>query len=185
MLRGALFGAVVFGPLAAAAGYLWVALEFPFAIALPAFIGLYVLTIGHHGLRKAVTAALVGGVTFTAAFLVAVFLSLTDGSPVTFTAWMAPVLAALVAGALTGSVLGGPRGAWVMAVFAGAGMLLAVVIAGLLRDSAPPSVDSAGQAQSLYFAMVQGVVGAIVGAAVGAASERLKHSSPGDRPPQK
>lgn len=168
MIRNALLGAVVFGVLAGLAGYVWVAYEFPFAMVVPAIIGWYVVARTRYDRSRAYGAAILGGATFTAVFLFGVFLALTDGSPLTLLPWMAAVLAAILAGAVTGGVLDGWRGSRVMAIFAGAGMLLATMVTGVLRAVAPASVDVAGLAQSLYFAMAQGVLGAIVGAAVGA-----------------
>jgi hypothetical protein len=168
MLKSILTGTAVFGFTAAAAGYVWTAFEFPFALLVPAALGWYFLVRPLWGNVKALEAALVGGATFTAVFLFAVFLALADGSSVALAPWVAAVLASGVAGAATGALLGGWRGAWPMALFAGAGMALATVATGVLRSVAPAAVDIEGQAQYLYFAMVQGVVGALVGAAIGA-----------------
>lgn len=181
MLRNTLIGAAAFGLTAAAAGYIWTAFEFPFAILVPAVLGWYLVARMHYARRTAMWAALLGGATFTAAFMVAVFFALTDGSPVAPAPWMAATFAALAAGAVTGALLGGWRGSKVIALFSGAGMLLATVMTGVLRAVAPEAVDVAGQTQYLYFAGVLGIVGAIVGAAAGAGVAWLKLREPGSR----
>jgi len=168
MLKNSLLGLVVFGLSAAVAGYLWVAFEFPFALLIPAAVGWYAVVRTDFGGRKALWAALVGGVTFTVAFLVAAFLALTDGSPIALAAWMSATLAAGVAGAATGWLLDRARGSLAVAAFSAIGMLAATVVAGAMRTIAPGAVDVAGPAQSAYFALVLGLVGAFVGAAVGA-----------------
>jgi len=173
MLRNSLVGLAVFGVLSATAGYVWTAFEFPFAILVPAAVGWYAVVRSDFGDRKAVWAALVGGVSFTAAFLVAVFFALTDGSPIALTAWMSATLAAAVAGAATGWLLDGGRGAITVAGFSAAGMLVATVIAGVMRTVAPAGVDVAGPTQFAYFALVLGLVGGVVGAAVGAGTSWL------------
>lgn len=89
---------------------------------------------------------------------------------------MSAVLAAAVAGAITGWVLGGLKPAAVVAAFSAGGMLVAVVAAGLMRQVAPAAIDVAGPAQYGYFALVMGLVAAIVGAAAGAAVSRVKAS---------
>ncbi|MHB9003048.1 MAG: hypothetical protein ACYC6C_03160 [Coriobacteriia bacterium] len=181
LLRNTLIGAAAFGLAAAAAGYIWTAFEFPFVIIVPAVLGWYLVARMHYVQRTALWAALLGGATFTAAFMVAVFFALTDGSPVAPTPWMAATFAAIAAGAVTGALLGGWRGSRVIALFAGVGMLLATAMTGVLRAVAPESVDVAGQTQYLYFASVLGVVGAIVGAAAGAGVAWLKLREPGSR----
>jgi len=168
MLRNSLIGHAVFGLSAAAAGYIWTAFEFPFAILIPAALGWYAVVRPDYGNRKALWAALVGGVSFLGAFLLATFFALTDGSPVALTAWMSATLAAGVAGAATGWLLDGARGSLAIALFSAVGMLAATVVAGVMRTYAPGAVDVAGPTQFAYFALVLGVVGAFVGAAVGA-----------------
>lgn len=182
MLRNTLVGAAAFGLSAAVAGYVWTAFEFPFAIIVPAILGWYVVARLHYPSRRALEAALLGGTTFTAAFLLAVFFALTDGSPVALAPWMAAMLAAIVAGAVTGAFLGGWRGSRVIAAFAGGGMLLATVMAGVLRTVAPDAVDVAGQTQYLYIAGVLGIIGAIVGAATGAGVAWLTRREPEPQP---
>jgi len=161
-------GMATFGLLAVAAGYVWTAFEFPFAIIVPAAVGWYVVVRSDFGNSTALWAALIGGVSFTVAFMFALFLALTDGSPVALTAWMSAVLAAAVAGATTGWLLDGSRGSLTVAGFSALGMLAATVVMGFLRSVAPVSVDVAGPTQYAYFALAIGMVGALVGAAVGA-----------------
>lgn len=178
MVRNTLIGAAVFGVLGAAAAWIWTTLEFPFAIVVPAMVGWFAVTRGAYGNRKALIAGLVGGLGFTAVFIVAMFFALTDGSPVQLTGWMAAVLAAAAAGALTGWVLGGGSGSLVVASFSAAGMLMAVVAAGLLKAAAPSAVNVAGTVQAAYFTLSMGVVATIVGAASGAAVARISHKAP-------
>ena len=173
MLKNSLIGAAVFGLASAAAGYVWVAFEFPFAIVFPAAIGWYAVTIADFGHRKALWAALLGGIAFTGAFMSAIFLALTDGSPFALTAWMSAVLAAAVAGAVTGWLLDRSHGSLSMALFSAAGMLAATVAMGLMRSFAPAATDVAGPIQSAYFALAQGLVGVFVGAALGAGTSWL------------
>jgi hypothetical protein len=161
-------GVLAFGVVAAIAGYVWTAFEFPFAILLPAFVGWYAVTRLHYDNRKSLITGLVGGVSFTALFMLGVFFALTDGSPIALTAWASAALAAAAAGALTGAVLGKSKGALTLAVFSAAGMLVATIAAGLMRTVAPASVDVAGLAQSLYFAATMGIIGALVGGFIGA-----------------
>jgi len=168
MLRNTVLGVLVFGVVAAVAGFVWTAFEFPFAILLPAFAGWYAVTRTEYDNPKALVTGATGGVSFTAVFMLGVFFALTDGSPFALTAWMAAALAAGVAGALTGAVLGGVRGAMALAVFSAAGMLAATIVAGLMRTIAPASVDVAGMTQYLYFAATIGLVGGIVGGFIGA-----------------
>ena len=168
MKRNALVGLAVFGLLSALAGYIWTAFEFPFAIGVPAIVGWYAVTRSDFGHRTALWAGLVGGVTFTAVFIIAVFFALTDGSPLALPAWAAAVAAAAAAGALTGLLLDRGRGAIAMAGFSAVGMLVAIGIAALLRTVAPASVDVAGATQAIYFALTIGLVGAAMGAANGA-----------------
>lgn len=174
MLRNTLVGALVFGVTGAAAAYNWTAFEFPFAIVVPAFVGWYAVIRSDFGNRKALVGGLVGGIAFTAVFMLALFFALTDGSPIALTAWVSAVFAAAVAGALTGWILGGMRPALTVAGFSATGMLAAVVVAGLLRMVAPSSVDIEGTAQFAYFALTMGVVSTIVGAASGAAVSWVK-----------
>ncbi len=178
MLRNTLIGAAVFGVLGAAAAYIWTAFEFPFAILIPAFVGWYAVTRGEFGSRKAWISGLVGGISFTAVFMVALFMALTEGSGIALTAWMSAVLAASVAGALTGWVLGGMRSALTVAVFSAVGMLIAVMVAGALRAVAPAAIDVEGVAQFTYFALTMGLVSTIVGAAAGASVWWVKHRLP-------
>lgn len=178
MLRNTLIGAAVFGVLGAAAAYIWTAFEFPFAILVPAFVGWYAVTRSEFGPRKAWISGLVGGISFTAVFMVALFMALTDGSGIALTAWMSAVLAASVAGALTGWVLGGMRPALTVAGFSAVGMLIAVMVAGALRAVAPAAIDVEGVAQFTYFALTMGLVSTIVGAAAGASVWWVKHRLP-------
>jgi len=168
MIRNSLIGLAVFGLLSAAAGYVWTAFEFPFAIVVPAAAGWYAVARTDFGRRKAMWAALVGGVTFTGAFLVATFFALSDGSPIAPAAWMSATLAAAAAGGATGWLLAGARGSGAVAAFSAVGMLGATVIAGIMRAVAPGIVDVEGPAQFAYFAAVMGLVGAFTGAAAGA-----------------
>lgn len=174
MLRATMIGALVFGVVAAVAGYLWTAFEFPFAILLPAFVGWYAVTRMHYDNRKALLTGAVGGVSFTALFLLGVFFALTDGSPLALSAWLAAALAAAAAGALTGSVLGGAKGAAALGVFSAAGMLTATLFAGLMRSVAPGAVDVEGITQYLYFALTIGLIGAFVGGFIGAGVSWLR-----------
>jgi hypothetical protein len=174
MLRNTLIGAAVFGVLGASAAYIWTAFEFPFAIVVPAFVGWYVVVRAEYGSRKGLIAGLVGGVGFTVVFMLALFFALTDGSPIALTGWMSAVLAASVAGALTGWVLGGVRPAMTVAGFSAIGMLVAVTVAGLMRMVAPSAVDVEGAVQYAYFALSMGVVSTILGAASGAAVSWVK-----------
>lgn len=173
MLRKSLLGALAFGLSAAAAGYLWTALEFPFALIAAGIVGWMVVTWGPYGPKKAGMAAAVGGVSFTAAFLVGIFFAITDGSPFALPAWLAAALAAAIAGAITGAVLEGRRGALVLASFSAAGMFAGEVLAGILRAFAPASVDVEGPLQYAYFALAIGLVGLATGAAIGAGIARL------------
>lgn len=167
MTRKTMLGAGVFGLLSAVAGYVWVAFEFPFAVLLPAAVGWYVVTRSEETPRTAFTAALVGGVSFTAVLLVGMFLAITDGSPLPINGAIAALAAAAAAGALTGWVLDRGHGALVMAVSSTAGMAVAVAVSAVLRQLAPASTETPGLAQSGWAAMSLGLVGAFVGAAVG------------------
>lgn len=168
MLRQALLGSLVFGALAALAGLVWTAFEFPFAIVLPAAVGWYAVVRPHFGARRALFAGAVGGVTFTAVLMFGMFLAITDGAPVAITGWLAAMLAAVVAGALTGEVIGGVRASLPVAAFSAIGMLLATFAAAVFRDIAPDAAQTEGLVQYGYFAVSQGVIGAFVGAAAGA-----------------
>ena len=154
-------------------GYVWTAFEFPFVIVVPAALGWFAVTRTDFDTRAARWAALVGGLSFTVAFLVAVFFALTDGSPIALTAWMSATLAAAAAGAAAGWVLDRGHGALAIAAFSAAGMLVATAAAGVLRVVAPSAVDAAGPAQAAYFALVIGIVGGFVGAAAGAGASWL------------
>jgi hypothetical protein len=181
MLRSSALGALAFGAAAAITGYLWTAFEFPFAIVLAGVVGWLVVAWPVYGAKRAWIAAAVGGVSFTAAFLVGVFFALTDGSPLALPAWLAAALAAAIAGGLTGAVLQGRRGALALSGFSVVGMLVGVTLAAIARFVAPASVDVAGPTQYAYFAISIGLVGAAVGAAVGAGVSWLqqhgKHSA--------
>jgi hypothetical protein len=168
MLRNSSIGLVTFGLLAAIAGYAWTAYEFPFAILLPAVVGFYAVVRSGFGNRTALWAALVGGVTFAAAFIVALFFALTDGSPFALTAWMSATLAAAAAGATTGWLLDRTHGSITLAAYSAAGMLVATLLAGLIRSLAPGSVDAEGPTQFAYVALMLGVVGGVLGVALGA-----------------
>ncbi len=174
-LANAAIGAVVFGLAGAAAGALWIGLEFPFAVVLPAALGWLAVSWGPFGRRRALWAALVGGASFTVAFVLSLFAAIADGSPVDLPAWAAAVFSAAVAGALTGAVLDRARGAGWMALFSAAGMALGTVATLAARAIAPTGVDVPGVAQTAYFSAVQGVVGAITGAAIGYGVAWLAH----------
>lgn len=167
MLRNATIGALVFGLSAAIAGWVWTAFEFPFVILVPAFLGWHAVVRPEFGNRKAFKVAAVGGVTFTAVFLVGMSLAMGDGSPITVTGWLVAVIAAVVAGALTGAMLDGVRGALPVASLSAAGMSAATVVVGLLRDLTPAAAQVPGAQQYAYFALGQGISGLLVGAAVG------------------
>jgi len=173
MLKNSMIGLAVFGLLGALAGYVWTAFEFPFAIVVPATVGWFAVARADFGNRTASWAALVGGLSFTAAFLLAVFFALTDGSPIALTAWLSATLAAAVAGAATGWVLDRGHGSLAIAGFSAAGMLVATIVAGAMRAVAPEAVDVAGPTQAAYFALVIGLVGGFVGAAAGAGASWL------------
>jgi len=187
MIRNSLIGMAVFGLLAGAAGYIWTAFEFPFAILIPAAAGWYAVVRTDFGNRTALWAALAGGVTFTGAFLVAAFFALTDGSPIALSAWMGAILAAAVAGAATGWLLDGVRGSLAVAAFSAVGMLAATIVAGAMRTLAPAGVDVAGATQYAYFALTLGLVGAFMGAAAGAGTSwvaRHRHAHGKDASPE-
>lgn len=71
-------------------------------------------------------------------------------------------------GRCTGWLLDGVRGSAVVAGSSAVGMFAAILLMALMRQLAPASVDTAGQAQNVYFALAQGGMGILVGAAVGA-----------------
>lgn len=167
MLRTLLTGSLITGITAALAGYIWVGFEFPFAIVLPAALGLLAVTWPLYGARRSLTAAAVGGVSFTVAFLVAVFLAITDGSPVAPPAYAGAVVAAAIAGAITGFVLEGRRGVVPVGGFSAIGMVAGVLVAAAMRAVAPAGVDVAGATQTAYFAAVIGLIGVVMGAAFG------------------
>lgn len=168
MLRNALRGALAFGLSAGLAGYIWTAFEFPFAVLLPAAIGWYVIVRHDFGAGKAWAAAGAGGVTFTGVLIVGMFLAISDGSPVAITGWLASVLAAVVAGAITGFVIAGWRASGPLAAFAAVGMGVAVMVGVVLRELQPVAAQSPGMVQALTFAIAMGLIGAVVGASVGA-----------------
>jgi hypothetical protein len=173
MVRTILIGATVFGVSAAAAGYVWTAFEFPFVIVVPAVLGWYAVVRYRLGPTRAPMAALAGGVTFTAALLVAMFLALTDGSPLPLGPAAAAVLAAAVAGAISGWVLARGRGSLVLAAASAIGMAAASAVTGVVRAFAPAATQSPGPAQYAYVALSVGLIGLIVGAAIGAGVDRL------------
>jgi len=172
-IKRAGIGFGVFGGLGLVAGYLWTAFEFPFVIMVPAAVGWYVLATPVWGSRKGVWAAILGGFTFTTAFLTAMFFALSDAVGLPFGAGTAAVLAALIAGAATGRVLADWRAAGVLGGFSAGGMVVAVVVSGLLRAVAPGVVDTPGVAQAAYFSVQIGIVSGVVGAAIGLGVGRL------------
>lgn len=179
MARLAAIGALVLGITAAVAGYVWTAFEFPFTIIVPAFVGWYIVArVAGYANRTALLAGLVGGVAFTVVFLFGISLALNDDSPVPFTAWLAAAAAAAVAGALAGTILGRMRGAAVLAVFSGVGMLIASLLLGLMRENPPAGTEVPGPAQYLYFAAAIGIVGLILGGFIGAGVSWLRAHEP-------
>lgn len=178
MLRSSLLGALAFGLTAAVAGYLWTTFEFPFALLLSGTVGWLVVTWTAYGPRKSLLAGLLGGTTFTAAFLVGIFFAITDGSPFALPAWLAAAAAAALAGGLTGALLAGRRGAAVLALFSAAGMLVGEVLAWLVQVLSPASIDVPGPAQTLLFTLAIGLVGTALGAFIGAGLARLHKPSP-------
>jgi len=184
MLRDSLKGFVVFGVLSAAAGYVWTTFEFPFVIVIPAAVGWYAVTVKRFGHRKAWIAGAAGGVTFTVAFLAAVFLALAGLSVLEVTPWLAATAAAGLAGAFTGWLLAEGRGALAVGGVSAAGMLVAMVVAGILRAYAPAAVDVAGPVQTGYVTLLMGVVGGVVGAAAGGVTAWLaEHKAHSHEPP--
>lgn len=177
MTRNALLGALAFGLTAAAAGYVWVAFEFPFAIVVPAIVGWAAVTLRYRDLRSTLIAATVGGIAFTALFIGGLFLAIADGSPVQVAGWLVAVIAAAAAGGVVGAVLGGMQGARVLAIHSGIGMAAAVIVAGVLREIGPAAADMPGAAQSAYAAVSLGLIAALVGAAAGAGVARM-HDAP-------
>lgn len=182
MARSGLIGAAAFGLSGLLAAYVWTLYEFPFVVALQWALGWGVVALLHYP-RRAGIAAVVGGVAYTAAFLVAMFLAITDGSPVPITGWLAVTIAAVLAGAATGAVLDRYRGALVLAGASALGMLLGTIIAGIFVQAAPVAVDSEGTVQYLYFALAQGIVGAFTGATIGAAAAWLKQEAARENTP--
>lgn len=179
MIRNILLGAIAFGLPAALAGYVWSAFEFPFALLLPGVVGWLVLAWS-HGTSKAAIAALVGGIAFTAAFMVGMFFAITDGSPLAVPAWLAAAAAAAAAGAIVGALLGGRSAAVRLALFSALGMFVGEVLAWAAQYAVPGSVDTPGTAQLVYMSVTVGVVGVAVGAFVGyamAAIEPAKDSA--------
>lgn len=175
MARSALAGAAAFGLTGLFAAYIWTLFEFPLVLAVQWAIGWGVIALLHQP-RKAGLAAVVGGITYTIAFFTGMFLAITDGSPLPITGWLAVTLAAGIAGAATGALLDRYRGAVVMAGASAVGMLVGTVIAGTLMQGVPDAADVAGPTQYLYFALVQGIVGAVTGAAIGAAAAWLSEA---------
>lgn len=167
MTRNILVGAAATGVSAFAAGYAWVAFEFPFAILLPAVVGLLAVTLPLFAARRAVLASIIGGLAFLAAFMIALFLALTDGSPLAILPSLGSLLAAAVAGAIAGAILRGRAGALALGAFSAAGMLVGVAIVLFMRTVAPGSIDAPGAAQNLYFATTIGLLGVALGAFVG------------------
>lgn len=174
MLRTVSIGATATGLAAAVAGYVWVAFEFPFAIVLPAVVGVFVVAAPLYSRGRSVVAALVGGAAFTAAFLMALFMAVTDGSPFALPAWLGAVAAAGIAGAVTGSLLEGFRRSVPLVISSALGMVFAVALAALIRAIAPGAVDTAGAAQNLYVTAVLGLIGVIMGASLGTGVARMK-----------
>ena len=140
----------------------------PFAILLPGVLGWYAVTLRGFGNRKAIRAGLIGGLTFTALMMLAFFFALTDGSRFAVPTWAGAVLAAALAGAPTGWLLEKRHGAITAAGAAALGMALAILAAGLLRQSAPPGTGVPGSAQHLFFSQGIGIMGAIIGTCIGA-----------------
>lgn len=176
MARSALVGAAAFGITGLFAAYVWTLFEFPLVLAIQWMLGWGIVALINHP-RKAGLAAVVGGLTYTGAFFVGMFLAITDGSPLPITGWLAVTLAAAIAGAATGAVLDGYRGATVMAGASASGMLVGTIIAGFFMQLAPDAVNVEGTTQYLYVALTQGVVGAFAGAAIGAAAAWLKSAA--------
>jgi hypothetical protein len=175
MGRSAVTGALVFGVGSFAAGYVWTALEFPFAVVAPWIAGWIVVVWPLYGWRRALLAGVVGGASYTIAWLFFLALAIGDGSPVPLAGWLAPPLGAAVAGALTGALLARGEGARVVAMSSAIGALAGSAGLELLRGLAPPGTDVPGVAQSMWFATAQGLSGAAVGAAIGAAVAAVHH----------
>lgn len=167
MIRNAVRGALVFGVTAGLAGFVWTSYEFPFAVLLPAAIGWYAIVRHEFTRRRAVAAAVVGGLTFTALLIAGMFFAITDGSPVAISGWLVAVLAAGVAGGLTGLVVGGVRAAAPISVFSISGMSVALLIAAAMRELQPAAAQVPGPVQTLTFTTGIGLMGLVVGAAAG------------------
>lgn len=166
MTRSAITGLVVFGLAAAAAGYAWTVLEFPFALILAGGAGVLAIT-WPYGPRRSFEAALAGGLTFTVVFLAAMFTALSDRSPVEVPAWGGAVLATVAAAAVTGLILEGRRGILPMSGFSltgtVVGLLLSYAVGRVVTAPAAP-----GAAQAAFFSANIGLVGAVLGAGMGA-----------------
>jgi len=180
MALSALVGVAAFGLTGLVTAYIWTLFEFPLVLAIQWTLGWGIVALPLFGPKKAGLAAIVGGVSYTAAFFVGMFLAITDGSPLPITGWLAVTIAAGIAGAATGAVLDGYRGALVLAGASAAGMLLGTIIAGTFMQGAPEAVNVEGSTQYLYFALAQGIVGATTGAAIGAAAAWLKNAAVSD-----
>lgn len=180
MFRNAVIGAIVFGLTAALAGYLWLALEFPWVIVIPAALGWYAVVREPYGQRKALISAAVGGVLFTVVLIMAMYLAISDDVSIALPAWIGPVAAGALAGAIVGAVIGRARGASTVALFAGASMAVAVALAEVARNVQPASVQQEGAAQSLWVAGVLLVVGLVLGAACGAAVVQVRGTGTAD-----
>ncbi len=178
MLRSAAFGALVFGAGGLVAGWLWNVTDVPLFVFIPWALGWLLVTRGPFGWPVAWKAGLVGGTSFTVAFLVALFLAITDGSPLPLAGWMAAGIAGAVAGGLTALVV--DRGsAAVFAIAAGLGMVVGTVVGGLVPSVAPTAANSPGQVQALAFAIQQGVVSAFAGVGIGIAVSRAVSAKAG------
>ena len=177
MGRIMLVGSAVFGLGAAIAGYVWVAFEFPWIIIVPATLGWYAVCRMRFDQATALKAGAVGGVLFTVAFMVSMFLAITDGSPVALPSWLGPIAAAGIAGAVVGAMLGKVKGAGVGGLYSAVGMSAAVVVMALTRDLAPAATQQPGSAQSMWVAAMLLVVGALVGASAGAVVHKIAEQS--------
>lgn len=173
MARTALIGALVFGVSSAIAGFLWVGLEFPWAVLVPAALGWFAVVKPHYGQRKALVAAAVGGVLFTIVFITAMFVVIADGSQVYLPAWVGPTLAAAVAGAAVGVLLERIRGMLVTAGYSAVAMAAATAALAFARNMQPATVQQPGVTQTAWAAGMLLIVGLVVGAGVGAAVARI------------
>lgn len=174
MTRIMLLGGAVFGLSAALAGYIWTTFEFPWVIVIPAVLGWYVVIRDRFDSSMALKVGSVGGVLFTIVFMTAMFLAITDGSPVALPAWFGPIAAGAVAGAVVGAMLGRARGAGIGALYSAVGMGAAIAIMALVRDLAPAATQQPGAAQALWVAGMLLLVGALTGAAAGAAVHQIQ-----------